>query len=143
MASTKLSSLPAGSAIVDADLFYSAPFAGSQVKQAASALRVYAAASNQRSVTASPIVVASGDQIINCNIASGSPTCALPLASTRSGLPLIFKDVGGQFSANNLTLTPTSPDTIDGMTTFVLRDNYSGVTLVPLNDGVNSGWSTG
>ncbi len=97
-------------------------------------------ARNQRLVTASPIVVASTDQIINVNIAAGGPTCALPVASTRAGVPLTFKDVGGNFAAHNLTITPAGGDTIDGAASLVLNVNRQGVTLVPANDGTSSGW---
>jgi hypothetical protein len=95
----------------------------------------------QRRVTASPITVAATDVIINCNISSGSAACTLPQASTRSGLPVIFKDVGGQFAAHNLTLTPFAGDTIDGLTSVVLNTNYQRLQLRPLNDGVSNGWS--
>ena len=99
------------------------------------------AARNQRLVTTTPIVVATTDQIINCNISSGAAACALPSYTTRTGLPLTFKDVGGQAGTNNITLTASAPDTIDGATTFVLNENYQAVTLVPANDGTTTGWS--
>jgi hypothetical protein len=95
----------------------------------------------QRRVSASPIVVAATDVVINCNIASGSPTCSLPMASTRGGVKLIFKDVGGQFAAHPLTITPYAGDTMDGLTTVTLNVNYQRLTLRPLNDGIGNGWS--
>jgi hypothetical protein len=99
----------------------------------------------QRSVTASPIVVTAGppaDQILNVNIAAGAPTCTLPQASTRGGLPLTFKDVGGQFGAHPLTITAFAGDNIDGGGTLVLNVPRQGVTLVPGNDGINTlAWS--
>ena len=94
----------------------------------------------QRSVTASPITVASTDEVINCNIASGSPTCSLPAPGGRAGKVLVFKDTGGQFGTHNLTLTPSS-GTIDGLSSVVLRTNYQYIRLRPYNDGVNTGWS--
>jgi hypothetical protein len=94
---------------------------------------------NQRSVTATPIVIAGTDQILNCNIASAA-ACALPAAATRLGVPLTFKDLG-QAATHNITLTPFGSETIDGSNTpIVLNQNYQWVTLVPFNDGVNSGW---
>lgn len=94
----------------------------------------------QRSVGASPIVISGVDQILNINIPTGAPTCALPQASTRSGVPLTFKDVGANFAAHNLTLTPFAGDTIDGAASLVLSIPRQSITLVPFNDGVNGGW---
>lgn len=94
----------------------------------------------QRLVTASPIVVSSGDQIINVNISSGSPTCTLPTAASRTGNAVTFKDVGGQFGAHNLTIAPAGGDHIDGGGNVVLGTNYQAVTLVPANDGTSNGW---
>jgi hypothetical protein len=97
-------------------------------------------ARSQRLATASPIVVAGTDQIINVSIAAGAPACALPAASTRIGIPLTFKDVGGNFAAHNLTITPAGGDTIDGLASIVLAVNRQSVTLVPANDGTSTGW---
>lgn len=93
----------------------------------------------QRSVVATPIVVAANDEILNCNISSAA-ACALPAASTRVGLSLTFKDLG-QATAHNITITPNGAETIDGAANLVLNVNRQGVTLVPFNDGVNSGWA--
>jgi hypothetical protein len=92
----------------------------------------------QRSVTSAITVVAT-DQIINCNI-TGATSVTLPLASSRAGQPLTFKDVGGKFALNPLTINRTSPDTIEGLTSLTLSNNYAAVTLWPCNDGVNAGW---
>src|SRR4051812_24990431 len=54
-------------------------------------------ARKQRSVTSSPITIATDDAIINCNISSGTPTCTLPDSATRAGRPLTFIDVGNHF----------------------------------------------
>ena len=97
-------------------------------------------ARNQRSVTASPIVIASTDMILNVNINGGNPTCALPTAASRTGVPLTFKDVGAQFGAHPLTITPNGIETIDGAASLVLGVNRQSVTLNPFNDGTNSGW---
>jgi hypothetical protein len=94
----------------------------------------------QRSVTASPIVIGAGDEIINCNI-TGAATCALPASATRSGKALSFKDVAGKFAAGNLTLTPNGAERIDGLATLALATNYQYLRLRPYNDGVNSGWA--
>jgi hypothetical protein len=95
----------------------------------------------QRSVTVSPITVGPTDNILNVNISGVSPTCTLPQASTRAGAPVTFKDVGAQFQAHPLTITPFAGDTIDGAGSIVLNLNHQGVTLVPFNDGANTGWA--
>lgn len=100
-----------------------------------------AQARTQRSITASPIVVGPTDQIFNINVASGFVACTLPQASTRAGLALTFKDIGGHFALHNLVLTPFAGDTIDGAASLDLSTNFQGVTIVPFNDGVNTGWA--
>jgi hypothetical protein len=97
----------------------------------------------QRSVTATPIVIAGSDQILNCNI-NVAAACALPAAATRNGVPLTFADVGAQAGAHNITLTANAGagDTINGAATFVINTNRGNATLVPFNDGVNTGWWT-
>jgi hypothetical protein len=99
----------------------------------------------QRAVSASPIVVANNDQIINFNINAGSPTCQLPASSTRSGVPLTFKDAGGHAAAHNLTFTTTGGETMDGIASggVALSTNFGQITFTPYNDGTNSGWAIG
>jgi hypothetical protein len=96
-------------------------------------------ARNQRSVTATPIVVAPSDQILNCNI-NVAAACTLPAAATRAGVPITFKDLG-QAGANNITITPSGAEKIDGAASLKLTGNFQYVTLQPFNDGVNSGWA--
>lgn len=94
----------------------------------------------QRSVTATPIVIAGTDQILNCNIAAAA-ACTLPTAASRNGQPLTFKDLG-QAAAHNITITPNGAETIDGANSaVVIKNNFGWITLVPFNDGVNTtGW---
>lgn len=91
----------------------------------------------QRSITGAgnlPIVL--GDSILNVNAATDLAP-VVPLASTRSGAPLTFKNKPGSHSQ---TITRTAPDTLEGNNSFPLAAGTS-VTLVPYNDGVNAGWS--
>lgn len=97
------------------------------------------AARTQRTTTITPIVVAPTDQIISTNISSGPAACTLPSAVSRVGVPLTFKDLG-QATAHPITLTASGGDTIDGAATYVLNNNRAYVTLVPFNDGTNTGW---
>jgi hypothetical protein len=94
----------------------------------------------QRSVTATPIVIAATDEIINCNI-TGAGACTLPPSAGRNGKPLIFKDVAGKWTAGNLTVTPAGAERIDGLANVVGRTNYGRIVIRPMNDGVNTGWS--
>lgn len=95
----------------------------------------------QRSVTASPIVInVTTDDILNININAGAPTCALPTAASRLGRPLTFNDAGAHVAAHNVTLTPNGAETISGAASFTMTNNRQVVTIVPYNDGVNTGW---
>lgn len=93
----------------------------------------------QRSVTATPIVVASNDQVLNCNINTAA-ACTLPSAASRNGLALTFKDLG-QATTHNITITAAGGETIDALSSFPITNNFQAVTFVPFNDGVNNGWS--
>lgn len=93
----------------------------------------------QRSITSGPVTISSTDQILNINIASPT-SITLPLASSRSGVPLTFIDVGGNAAANNITLNGSGGDLIDGFASVGLSSNYQSLTLNPFNDGVNTGW---
>jgi hypothetical protein len=100
---------------------------------------ITAGARTQRSITTSPIVIMTNDQILNCAIGTVA-TCALPTAASRIGVPLTFKDLG-QASAHNITISPSGGDTIDGLASIKLTNNFQTLTLVPLNDGTNAGWA--
>jgi len=95
---------------------------------------------HQRSVTTTPIIIFPSDQILNCNLGV-TATCSLPSSSSRNGVLLTFKDVGGQFAKNNITITTYGSEKIDGALSIVLNLNYQAVTLVPFSDGVNNGWA--
>lgn len=97
------------------------------------------AARAQRTTTITPITVAPSDSIISTNISSGPGACTLPSAASRVGVPVTFKDLG-QAAAHPITLTASGGDTIDGQATYVLNNNRAYVTLVPFNDGTNTGW---
>jgi len=94
----------------------------------------------QRSVTAAPVAILDTDQILNLNLTAAG-TIQLPSAALRNGVPLTFKDVGMQATANPQTIQTTGSDFIDGFAASVpLNVNGQRLTLTPANDGVNSGW---
>jgi hypothetical protein len=99
---------------------------------------VLAGARAQRFTTTTPVTVTSTDQIITTGITSAA-TCVLPLASTRLGVPLTFKDLG-QATAHNIVFTTSGSDTIDGLSRYVMNRNYAEATFVPFLDGINTGW---
>ena len=96
----------------------------------------------QRSVTASPIVVAANDQRINFNI-NAAAACTLPASATRNGIPLTFKDCGGHATAHPLVFSTTGGETMDGIASggVSIATNYQEMTFTPYNDGVNTGWA--
>ena len=97
-------------------------------------------AAAQRSVTAGPVSVLTTDQILNLNLAA-SLTITLPLATSRNGVPLVFKDIGLQANTNPITIAATAPDTIDGNPSVIISGSGQRLILTPANDGVNTGWS--
>ena len=94
----------------------------------------------QRSITSGPVTIAGTDQILNFNLATPT-SISLPTAASRSGVPLTFIDFGGQAATNNITLVATGGDHISGLVSIVLNNNYQVFTLLPANDGVNTGWA--
>ena len=96
-------------------------------------------ASTQRSVTAGPVVIVDSDRILNLNLSS-MLTITLPPYASRIGVPLTFKDVGRQATANPQTITAAAGELIDGNASISLNVNAQSITLVPANDGVNTGW---
>ena len=88
--------------------------------------------------------------LITVNVA-GAVTLNLPAAHTPSvgpqaqpGLfvqnPITIVDIGGNATANPITINPNGAETIMGLATISLSVNYGGYTLKP-NDSLN-GWSS-
>lgn len=95
---------------------------------------------NQRKVTGSgdlPIVAT--DVVLNINVAAPI-AIAVPASSTRSGLMLIFNVLVGSAPA---TLTPNAADLPYGINSMASLQVNQGQSfgLMPLNDGVNVGYS--
>lgn len=71
------------------------------------------------------------DTVLFVDSTGGTAAISLLLASMRAGVPLTIKDVGGMASANNITLTPSGGETIDGLASMVIATDYGGVRLYP------------
>jgi len=100
----------------------------------------------QRAVTSTPVTINFTDQILHLNLPPpgvGPPgvTITLPAYAARAGVPLLFKDVGMQAAANNITIAAAGGEFIDGsFPSVLLSQNGQAINLVPANDGVNAGW---
>jgi hypothetical protein len=87
----------------------------------------------QRSIqSGGDLPITTADRKLNIKIATPL-TIAVPLASTRNGFPLSFKNVAT--STANATLTFS--DGADGQTSIVLAPGAT-LTIDPFNDGVNN-----
>ena len=134
MADTAISKMPDASPLVGTE-FIPLVQNGINVKSTVSLAMVR----TQRLVIVSPITVLPTDRIINCKIPTIA-ACTLPIAASRGGLSLTFKDLG-QAAANAITLTAAGTDTIDGQPSIKINNNYQSITLIPLSDGTSTGWA--
>lgn len=86
------------------------------------------------SVTTTPYVPLVTDALLLVNL--GSPVSInLPVASTRSGYPLIVKDVSGVAHTNNITIVPNGAELIDGLGFVAITVDYGGYRLFPRGAG--------
>ena len=74
--------------------------------------------------------------VLRC-IQSSPITITLPSKGNNAGQVLIIKDALGNAGAHNITIDAAGSDTIDGMSIFVMNNNFMAVTL--MCDGIN-GW---
>lgn len=86
------------------------------------------------STKTSNYTIGSSDTVIFANATSGNVTITLPLASGLAGYRFYVKRIDG--SANTCTISRTSSDTIDGMTSFTIDQQYTSIAVV--SDG--SAW---
>lgn len=83
--------------------------------------------------TSGDVNVAAADGVIVLNKASGAVTNVnLPLAANKIG-PVLVTDLKGDAGTNNITITPTSPETIQGQATFTLAANGASLFLRPVS----------
>ena len=72
------------------------------------------------------------DYVILCNFSvSGSVTLPMPTA----GRTLLIKDISGNASTNNITVTHHSAETIDGNSSYTIVVNYETITVI--SNGTN------
>lgn len=96
-------------------------------------LLAQSAAPVNRVVTAAgTVTVASNDRVVAINKATGSATpVSLPLAANKSG-PVVIADIKRDAATNNITITPTSPETIQGQATATINTNGGSIELFPI-----------
>ncbi|TAH34092.1 hypothetical protein EYC59_03790 [Candidatus Saccharibacteria bacterium] len=72
--------------------------------------------------------VGSSDTVVFANATSGNVTITIPAASGLAGYRFYIKRVDG--SANTVTVQRSGSDTIDGMTSFTLDQQYTAFAVV-------------
>jgi hypothetical protein len=73
--------------------------------------------------------------VVGISTSGSVVTASLPGASSlSSGQRLVFKDVGGSGSVNDLVIEASGSETIDGASTLKITNNWGAATLV--SDGV-------
>lgn len=98
-----------------------------------------AGAAPQRAVSTAPVTIGPNDFIVHLNLPIAT-TIQLPSYLTRNGVPLVFKDVGGNAASQPITIMAAPTESIDGDGTVVLSSNYQMIRVTPSVDGVNTGW---
>ena len=93
--------------------------------------------------------IASGTTLVRVNVA-GAVTVQLPTAIVPSppittpptaitGQPITIVDVGGHASTFNITILPFGTETIMGLASLTIANDYGAFVLTP--DTVNGGWT--
>jgi len=75
------------------------------------------------------------DDIIAVTHTAGAKTITLPLISTTGYLKIHVVDEAGDAVTNNITISATSTDTINGASSALLNTDYSSMTLYNNNAG--------
>ena len=83
-----------------------------------------------REITAATTATAA-DRVIGVDPSSGTVAVTLPTAaSVRSGFILTIKDITGDCASNNITISRSGSDTIDGGTSVVMSIPRCSVSLI-------------
>lgn len=80
---------------------------------------------------ASPYTVLPTDSVLYVDSTAGPINILLQPSAARLGVPLVVKDVGGAGSTNNITLTRSGAETIDGLAALVINADFGGYRLNP------------
>ena len=80
-------------------------------------LFLFGALGKYRIITsAGAVTVQTSDLILLMNASpAGTSTINLPLSVSRSGAPVIIKDLAGNANTDNITIAPAAGETIDGL----------------------------
>jgi len=85
---------------------------------------------HKRVITTANYAVSNSDYYVGVGSGSGGIKLTLAAASTcTDGQTFVFKDEHGHAQANNITISGSGADTIDGQNTVVLQSNYAAVSL--------------
>lgn len=85
-------------------------------------------------IVSTPYVPLADDSFILVSFA-GAVTINLPSAASRSGYPLVIKDISGAAGTNNITINRDGTDTIEGATSIAINTDWGGWHLVPVSGG--------
>jgi len=106
-----------------------------QTLKVAGGIPVWSAANNLSTATkTSSYTISATDVVIFANASSASVAISLPTASSMAGYRFYIKRTDN--SANTCSVTRSGTDTIDGMTSFTIDQQYTSMTVV--SDG--SAW---
>ncbi len=85
---------------------------------------------HKRVITTANYAVSNSDYYVGVGSGSGGIKLTLAAASTcTDGQTFVFKDEHGHAQTNNITISGSGADTIDGQNTVVLQSNYAAVSL--------------
>lgn len=72
--------------------------------------------------------------LINKSVAAAN-SVQLPVAASRSGLPVTVKDLKGDAATNVITVLPAGSETIDGLASVPINSNYGAYKFWPVAGG--------
>jgi hypothetical protein len=80
----------------------------------------------------SPYVVAPGIAKVLVDKTTGAATgILLNQASSYGGVPILIKDIKGDAATNNITISFSNGELVDGLSSLTLETNYAWVEITP------------